>query len=126
MDKTPLPASAGNSEKRCSQSHQRTQQNLNPNLNSGPTLEAQHRPTTTAWEWAPLDETELCNACSTANVKGKTPGPDGITQEIIHKAYKAIPVTFLRVFNTLIYEQGHHPNMLAKGNRRHPSKASQA
>ena len=65
--------------------------------------------TTTAWEWAPLDETELCNACSTANVKGKTPGPDGITQEIIHKAYKAIPVTFLRVFNTLIYEQGHHP-----------------
>ncbi|KAF7880198.1 uncharacterized protein EAF01_012046 [Botrytis porri] len=42
------------------------------------------------WEWPSLSQIELRNACS-AKIQGKTPGPDGITQEIITKAYKAIP-----------------------------------
>ena len=38
------------------------------------------------WKWPVLDETELFNACS-IKIKGKTPGPDLITQEIIIKAF---------------------------------------
>jgi hypothetical protein len=41
-------------------------------------------------------------------VKGKTPGPNGITQEIIAKAFKAIPDTFLKVYGLLI-DKGYHP-----------------
>lgn len=43
-----------------------------------------------AWDWPKLTQNELKNACS-AKIQGKTPGPDGISQEIITKAYKAIP-----------------------------------
>jgi hypothetical protein len=41
-------------------------------------------------------------------VKGKTPGQDGITQEIIAQAYKAIPETFLTIYSRLL-SQGYHP-----------------
>jgi hypothetical protein len=34
------------------------------------------------WKWPSLTKGELENACST-KIKGKTPGPDFITQEII-------------------------------------------
>ena len=51
---------------------------------------------------------ELAQACSSTAVKGKTPGPDGITQEIIAKAFQAIPDTFLKVYGLLI-AKGYHP-----------------
>ena len=35
-----------------------------------------------SWEWPKLNIVELANACS-AKIKGKTPGPDNITQVII-------------------------------------------
>ena len=51
---------------------------------------------------------ELADACSSSRVKGKTPGPDGITQEIIQRAYNAIPQTFQAVYGTLL-TRGYHP-----------------
>ncbi|KAJ8063433.1 hypothetical protein OCU04_008652 [Sclerotinia nivalis] len=60
------------------------------------------------WDWPKLTESELFNACST-KIKGKTPGPDGITQEIIIQAYKAIPTTFFTLFSNLI-NLGYHPS----------------
>jgi hypothetical protein len=35
-------------------------------------------------------------------MKGKIPGPDGITQKIIAMAFQAIPDTFLKVYRLLI------------------------
>jgi hypothetical protein len=49
------------------------------------------------WNWPKLASSELALACS-VKIKGKTPGPDGITQEIINKAYLAIPEIFYKVF----------------------------
>ncbi len=60
------------------------------------------------WDWLPVSIEELEQACSPTAVKGKTPGPDGITQEIIAKAFQAIPDTFLKVYGTLI-DKGYHP-----------------
>ncbi|EDO03846.1 hypothetical protein SS1G_06327 [Sclerotinia sclerotiorum 1980 UF-70] len=60
------------------------------------------------WEWPDLTESELLNACS-AKIKGKTPGPDGITQDIIIQAYKAIPKAFFTLFSHLI-NLGYHPS----------------
>jgi hypothetical protein len=54
-----------------------------------------------------LTRAELENACS-AKVKGKTPGPDGITQEIILQAYKAAPDVFFRLYTRLL-DTGYHP-----------------
>ncbi len=48
-----------------------------------------------------LSKTELENACTT-KIKGKTPGPDLITQEIITYAYLAIPQTFYSIYSMLI------------------------
>ncbi|EDO04694.1 hypothetical protein SS1G_07177 [Sclerotinia sclerotiorum 1980 UF-70] len=59
------------------------------------------------WEWPNLSQIELSNACS-AKIQGKTPGPDGITQEIITKAYKAIPEIFFTLFSKLL-NLGYHP-----------------
>ncbi|EDN91104.1 hypothetical protein SS1G_00507 [Sclerotinia sclerotiorum 1980 UF-70] len=59
------------------------------------------------WEWPNLSQIELSNACS-AKIQGKTPGPDGITQEIITKAYKAIPQIFFTLFSKLL-NLGYHP-----------------
>ncbi len=56
---------------------------------------------TTNWKWPQLSRVELEHAC-TAKIKGKTPGPDLITQEIIVRAYKAIPDTFFNIYSVLI------------------------
>ena len=40
--------------------------------------------------------------------KGKTPGLDGITQEIIHYAYQAILDTFYSLYSSLL-DIGYHP-----------------
>lgn len=59
------------------------------------------------WDWPKLTKIELANACS-AKVKGKTPGPDEITQDIITKAYNAIPEVFFKVYSYLL-DSGYHP-----------------
>ena len=43
-----------------------------------------------------------------AKVKSISPGPDGITQDIITHAYEAIPDTFYNVYSVLI-NLGYHP-----------------
>jgi hypothetical protein len=60
------------------------------------------------WDWNPVSIKELEQACSMIAVEGKTPGPDGITQEMIAKAFEAIPDTFLKVYGLLI-DKGYHP-----------------
>ena len=59
------------------------------------------------WQWPSLSRTELLNACS-AKIKGKTPGPDQITQEIITHAYFTIPEVFYKLYASLI-DSGYHP-----------------
>lgn len=59
------------------------------------------------WDWPELTKVELRNACS-AKIKGKTPGPDGITQDMIIRAYETIPNNFLDVFGELL-NLGYHP-----------------
>jgi hypothetical protein len=59
------------------------------------------------WDWPNLTESELKNACS-AKVKGRTPGPDSITQEIILQAYKIAPDVFYLLYSNLI-NIGYHP-----------------
>ena len=60
------------------------------------------------WDWNPVSIEELEQACSSKVVKGKTPGLDRITQEIIAKAFQAVPDTFLKVYGALI-NKGYHP-----------------
>ena len=60
------------------------------------------------WNWQKLQKDELNAACSAAAVKGKTPGPDCITQEIISHAYSAISDTFFLLFAELL-ENGYCP-----------------
>lgn len=59
------------------------------------------------WSWVPLTEIELKSACST-KIKGKTPGPDQISQQIIQKAYSIIPDVFFKLYSSLI-NTGYHP-----------------
>jgi len=59
-----------------------------------------YRPSTT-WEWPELAISELENACS-AKIKGKTPGPDSINQDIIRQAYCTDPDLFYRLFASLL------------------------
>jgi hypothetical protein len=59
------------------------------------------------WEWPSLSKIEVQEAC-TMKIKGKSPGPDEITQEIITQAYNAIPEIFYLVFSILI-NTGYHP-----------------
>src|SRR6201747_1731059 len=61
------------------------------------------------WKWPKLSYIELENSC-TSKIKGKTPGPDLITQEIIVQAYLAIPNTFFNIYSILI-DQGYHPKV---------------
>jgi hypothetical protein len=56
-----------------------------------------------------LSKIELTNACS-AKIKGKTPGPDSITQELILKAYEACPDEFYSLYSYLI-DIGYHPKI---------------
>jgi hypothetical protein len=60
------------------------------------------------WDWLLVTLEELQQACSSKAVKGKTPGPDGNTQEIIAKAFQAIPYTFHKVYGSLI-KKGYYP-----------------
>jgi ribonuclease HI len=59
------------------------------------------------WKWPKLSKIELKNACL-GKIKGKTPGPDLITQEIISRAYKTIPHVFYRLYSKLL-NSGYHP-----------------
>jgi hypothetical protein len=54
-----------------------------------------------------LSSIELENACTT-KLKGKTPGPDLITQDIITQAYNTIPDVFYGVYSILL-NTGYHP-----------------
>ena len=62
------------------------------------------------WGWGELTLPELRPACSNKAVKGKTPGPDGVTQLVISRAFEYIPYTFLSVFSRLINE-GYYPKV---------------
>lgn len=64
-----------------------------------------YRPTT--WDWPDLKSPELEYACS-AQVKGTSPGPDAITQEIIIKAFNTSPEAFFKIYSTL-FSYGYHP-----------------
>ena len=59
------------------------------------------------WKWPSLSETELKEACI-GKIKGTTPGPDLITQEIISRAYMAIPDPIYQLYSKLI-NTGYHP-----------------
>ena len=61
------------------------------------------------WKWPILSKIELKNACN-AKIKGKTPGPNLITQEMIVHAYNAIPYIFYIVYSLLI-NSGYHPKI---------------
>ncbi len=61
------------------------------------------------WKWPILSRIEVDNACTT-KIKGKTPGPDLITQEIIVQAYRAIPDVFYSIYSILI-NKGYHPKV---------------
>lgn len=61
------------------------------------------------WTWPELSKAEVEHACS-SKIQSKSPGPDGITQEIITHAYKAIPNAFYHVFSLLI-NTGYHPQI---------------
>ena len=59
------------------------------------------------WKWPSLEPSELKLACST-KIKGRTPGLDSISQEIITRAYSIIPEYFYRLYSCLI-DIGYHP-----------------
>lgn len=59
------------------------------------------------FNWPKLTECELELACS-AKISGKTPGPDGISQDIITQAYNSIPNIFMNIYSLLI-DIGYHP-----------------
>ena len=63
-----------------------------------------------SWEWPELSRIELQTACSIAAIKGKSPGPDQITQDIIHQAYEAVPDEFFKLFYCLL-DVGYHPRI---------------
>lgn len=69
---------------------------------------SQYQPSSN-WKWPKLSEIELKEAC-TSKIKGKTPGPDLITQEIISQAYSAIPDVFYIIYSLLI-NKGYHPKV---------------
>jgi ribonuclease HI len=60
------------------------------------------------WEWPPLSKSELEYACTSA-AKGKAPGPDGISMEMVIHAYKAIPHLFFFLYSGL-FNSGYHPS----------------
>ena len=59
------------------------------------------------FKWPPLTVNELEQACS-SKIKGKTPGPDAISQDMIIEAYEANPNLFFRVYSSL-FNSGYHP-----------------
>jgi hypothetical protein len=67
------------------------------------------------WEWPCLSQRELREACST-KIKGKTPSPDCITQEIISRAFQVAPNWFFKVYSILI-DIGYHPKTWKQATR---------
>lgn len=59
------------------------------------------------YQWPPLTVNELEQACS-SKIKGKTPGPDAISQDMIIEAYKANPNLFFGIYSSL-FNSGYHP-----------------
>lgn len=66
-----------------------------------------YQPNHNKWEWPKLTRQELYNVCSNG-IKSKSPGPDGINQEIITKAFQALPDLFFRIYSVFI-DLGYHP-----------------
>ena len=58
------------------------------------------------WKWSSLTQLELKDTCL-AKIKGRILGPDGITQDIILQAYKAIPDIFFKLYSRLL-DIGYH------------------
>lgn len=61
------------------------------------------------WEWPDLSQEELLYVC-TAACKGKTPGPDQISSEIVLAAVQTQPLVFFQFYSTLI-NTGYHPTI---------------
>jgi len=61
------------------------------------------------WEWPILSKIELEQAY-TSKIKGKTPGPDLVTQEIIVHAYRATLDIFYRLYSLFI-NKGYYPKV---------------
>ena len=70
-----------------------------------PTSLINYRPSS-KWDWPILSKIEL-EQVYTSKIKGKTPGPDLVTQEIIVHAYRASPDIFYRLYSLFI-NKGYH------------------
>lgn len=68
-----------------------------------------YNPPERAWEWPSTTNEEVRAACSN-EVQSKSPGPDGITQEIIIRAYIAMPKEMNTIFAALT-DIGYHPKI---------------
>jgi hypothetical protein len=79
-----------------------------PPPNTEPISLINYRPSL-KWDWPILSKIELEQACI-SKIKGKTPGPDLVTQEIIVHAYRATPDIFYRLYSLFI-NKGYHPKV---------------
>jgi len=79
---------------------------LFPNPPTAPDVDLSEYIADPSWDWPKLSSIELKNACTT-KLKGKTPGPDLITQDIITQAYNTIPDVFYRVYSILLNTRYH-------------------
>ena len=80
---------------------------LFPNPPTAPEVDLSDYTANLSWDWPILSAIELKNACTT-KIKGKTPGPDLITQDIITQAYNTIPDVFYGVYLILL-NTGYYP-----------------
>lgn len=80
---------------------------LFPDPPSAPEVDISDYTVDPAWNWPVLSHFEVQNACNT-EIKGKTPGPDGITHDIITQAYNTIPELFFSIYSILL-NNGYHP-----------------
>ena len=80
---------------------------LFPNPPTAPDVDLLGYTSNPDWDWPALEPLELRNACTT-KLKGTTPGPDLITQEIITHAYNTIPDVFYSIYSVLL-NTGYHP-----------------
>jgi len=76
--------------------------------NTEPISLINYRPSS-KWDWPILSKIELEQAC-TSKIKGKTPGLDLVTQEIIVHAYRATPDIFYRLYSLFI-NKGYYPKV---------------
>lgn len=59
------------------------------------------------YKWPRLGQFELEQACL-CDIKGKTPGPDAINQDMIREAYISEPAVFFQIYS-LTFNLGYHP-----------------